>query len=348
MNAPPNSMQSLPLELLDMILMKAAARLVKLSWEETGYQMQADMYKHLATVWSEWYNRLTTRWFNIVLKQKLLRYNPLSKFMDKPALVTKIDVGHSVWGLALLNKELYVASINTQSLLVYDPLSFKEVRTVLLEDEGVAGPRDIAAYQPKNCLFVVNVFSGSSLLCTDSQGKTIRKWELTYVPHNISVTPSGNLLLTCNARILEYNLDGTLLRDLGLDAESLDMSWHTILLNSGGFLVCQGWIDSRHHRLLRLDETGKVIRSYGTVSCSLDGHLSDPVYLALDRDSCIFVADSSNHRVVLFNKQLVFLKSLITDENDLFEPYRVLLDEPSGRLYVGTNDRQLHVFRVFK
>lgn len=57
--------------MLDMVLMKTVMELVRSAWDDTAYQVSTDMYLHLATVWSEWYYRMTTRWFRLVLKRRL-------------------------------------------------------------------------------------------------------------------------------------------------------------------------------------------------------------------------------------------------------------------------------------
>ena len=149
-------------------------------------------------------------------------------------------------------------------------------------------------------------------------------------------------------RILIYSSDGNIIQDLGLDANALHMSWQTILLRSGNYLVCQGWLSSKHHRVLSLSPEGTILKSFGSERQRSDSHLSDPVYMAMDRDELIFVADSGNNRVVLLNRGLVFVKELLSEKDGVIEPYRLLLDEASGLLYVGTNHRQLLIFNVFK
>ena len=56
-----------------MVLMKTVMQLVRSAWDDTAYKVSCDMYSHLGTVWSEWYYRLTTRWFRLVLKRKLCK-----------------------------------------------------------------------------------------------------------------------------------------------------------------------------------------------------------------------------------------------------------------------------------
>jgi len=184
----------------------------------------------------------------------------------------------------------------------------------------------------------------SSLASIDRKGKLLKQWEVPYDPHNISVTSSGNILLTCNARILIYSSDGNIIQDLGLDANACNLSWQTLLLNSGDYLQCQGWLSSDHHRVLTLSREGTILKSFGSERQNSNSHLSEPVYMAMDRDKLIFVADSGNSRVVLLSPGLVYL----SEKDEVFEPYRVLLDEASGFLYVGTNHRRLLIFSVLK
>jgi len=40
-------------------------------WEATAYIPSGDMYRELATVWSEWWFRMTRNWFIITLKKRL-------------------------------------------------------------------------------------------------------------------------------------------------------------------------------------------------------------------------------------------------------------------------------------
>ena len=229
-------------------------------------------------------------------------------------------------------------------LFVYDPVTYTRLRIIHLD--GLSGPRDIAACQQMKCLFLV---VNSSLASIDRKGKLLKQWEVPYDPHNISVTSSGNILLTCNARILIYSSDGNIIQDLGLDANACNLSWQTLLLNSGDYLQCQGWLSSDHHRVLTLSREGTILKSFGSErQQNSNSHLSDPVNMAMDKDKLIFVADSGNSRVVLLSPGLVYLRELLGEKDEVFEPYRVLLDEASGFLYVGTNDSQLLVFSVFK
>ena len=54
-----------------MILLKCCMWRVLDQWEATAYIPSGDMYRELATVWSEWWFRMTRNWFIITLKKRL-------------------------------------------------------------------------------------------------------------------------------------------------------------------------------------------------------------------------------------------------------------------------------------
>lgn len=57
--------------MLEMILLKCCMWRVLDQWEATAYIPSGDMYRELATVWSEWWFRMTRNWFIITLKKRL-------------------------------------------------------------------------------------------------------------------------------------------------------------------------------------------------------------------------------------------------------------------------------------
>jgi len=64
-------LQDLPVEMLEMILLKCCMWRVLDQWEATAYVPSGNMYRELATVWSEWWFRMTRNWFIITLKKRL-------------------------------------------------------------------------------------------------------------------------------------------------------------------------------------------------------------------------------------------------------------------------------------
>jgi len=64
--------------MLEMILLKCCMWKVLDQWEATSYVPSGDMYREYATVWSEWWFRMTRNWFIITLKKRL---NQLSMYV---------------------------------------------------------------------------------------------------------------------------------------------------------------------------------------------------------------------------------------------------------------------------
>jgi len=67
--------------MLEMILLKCCMWRVLDQWEATAYVPSGDMYRELATVWSEWWFRMTRNWFIITLKKRL-RQLSMYDFLD--------------------------------------------------------------------------------------------------------------------------------------------------------------------------------------------------------------------------------------------------------------------------
>ena len=64
-------LQDLPVEMLEMILLKCCMWKVVDQWELSAYVPSGDMYRDYAKVWSEWWFRMTRNWFIITLKKRL-------------------------------------------------------------------------------------------------------------------------------------------------------------------------------------------------------------------------------------------------------------------------------------
>jgi len=138
------------------------------------------------------------------------------------------------------------------------------------------------------------------------------KWSVPGKPHCLSVTPSGNLLVTCYSepnKLVELSVDsGECVREIALQSD-IECPWHSVQLTTGQFVVCHGVFNSDLHQVCVVGDDGKVTRSYGGQCGSDVGQLNYPCHLAVDKDSqFIFVADSGNARVVLLSPTLEFAR----------------------------------------
>lgn len=99
------------------------------------------------------------------------------------------------------------------------------------------------------------------------------------------------------------------------------------------------WVlDKKSRRGLKLDETGKVLMSFGSEGSGA-GQLSDPSAIAVSASGMVFVADRSNHNVQIFRGDGVFLSALNGDNaGKLRAPLSMAFDQHDN-LYILDESR---------
>jgi len=159
------------------------------------------------------------------------------------------------------------------------------------------------------------------------------KWTVDARPCGLSVTPGGNLLVTCwwPNKLLELSADnGQCVREIALQSD-IKCQCHGVQLTTGQYVVCHGLMDL--HRVCIVDDDGRVTRSYGGQRGSDVGQLNCPCHMAVDEDSqFIYVADCGNNRVVLLSSTLEFVRYV---SEELSWPRPLHLNHTTRRLYVA-------------
>ena len=162
-------------------------------------------------------------------------------------------------------------------------------------------------------------------------GSATSKWSVAGEPRGLSVTPSCNLLVTCDKpnKLVELSADsGHGVREIALQSDIQD-PWHSVQLSTGEFVVCH---TEDLNRVCVVGDDGKVTRSYGGQRGRDVGQLNMPCHLAVDKDSqFIFVADCGNNRVVLLSPTLEFVRYI----EGLSDPCRLYFHQSTRRLFVG-------------
>ena len=163
-------------------------------------------------------------------------------------------------------------------------------------------------------------------------GTSTNKWPVASTPCGLSVTPSCNLLVTCQRpnKLVELSVDsGQCVREIALQSD-IDGPWQGVQLASGQYVVCHG---HSFERVCIVEGDGRVPHAYGGVRDRGAGRLFWPSDVAVDEDSqFIFVADQGNDRVVLLSSTLEFVRSI---SEGLSGPHRLYLHHATRRLYVG-------------
>ena len=115
------------------------------------------------------------------------------------------------------------------------------------------------------------------------------KWSAPGEPRGLSVTPSGNLLVTCREpnKLVELSVDsGKSVREIELQSDIED-PWRSVQLTTGQFVVCHGLFDLQ--RVCVVGDDGKVTRSYGGEPGSDVGQLDYPRHLAVDKTHSLYL-----------------------------------------------------------
>lgn len=98
-------------------------------------------------------------------------------------------------------------------------------------------------------------------------------------------------------------------------------------------------VDKRKYRVAKLDETGKVLLSFGSEGSGA-GQFDNPVAIAVSASGMVFVADRSNNNVQVFRNDGVFLNALNGDsEKRLRSPVAMSFDQRDN-LYILDASRE--------
>ena len=101
------------------------------------------------------------------------------------------------------------------------------------------------------------------------------------------------------------------------------------------------------HRVCLIDDKAQLIKSFGGTSGSGSGQLAYPCQFVVDQNGFILVADYSNHRVVLLNSQLEYVKNLIPTLTRIRNIFAIALDEYNGKCYVSDDtNKQIYGFQL--
>ena len=248
-------------------------------------------------------------------------------------------------GVTILDNELFVISNESSEIEVYNSTQLYFSRRFHLRD--LVGPVDVVSCAKNKCLYIMDAkVSGQSkeILRLSPKGKLLQQWSTECDGWGrLSVTAEKNVLLTVyqKNKLNEYSPQGELVREIKLDPRSctgIRHPWHAIKLASGNYLVSHGFESYDQHRVCIVDVEGNVTKSFGRSSGMTSNRMYAPVYLAIDKNGFVMVADRCNDRVLLLDASLKYVKELITVQNGLRQPRRILLDDVNGRLIVADNE----------
>ena len=263
-------------------------------------------------------------------------------------VIKMITTECGVLGLTSVDHELFILlDRDDYQVAVYSIDDYQLLRHLnMLRIKPVGGLNGIASCVQHKCIYMPDDRSScvrrydlrSTFSATMKRivGSPVSKWPVRGKPYGLSVTPSCNLLVTCQgepAKLVELSADrGRRVCEIALQSDIV-YPWHSVQLTTGEFVVCHGYSSIGFHRVCVVGDDGKVTHSYGGRNGSDVGQLDCPCHVAVDEDSqFIFVADYGNNRVVLLTPTLEFVR-YITER--LLGPYRLYFHQSTRRLFVG-------------
>lgn len=247
--------------------------------------------------------------------------------------------------MTVLDQNLFIVNDRSPVMEVYDVTKFCFKSQLKLKT--LVEPTEIVSCRKTHQVYVFD-YKGKDkskhVIRVDQDGITTMTWSTGDDHGCLSVTNEATLILTVfwENKLNEYASNGNLIREIKLP-ESLNHPRHSLKLNSGNFLVCNG----RRVSILNLD--GNIIGK------SFDANAeSELVYLLLRLDGSVIVVDENDNssRVILLNSNLEFVEDLLSKaEHRLNVPSRICLDLTNDRLLVVDNNvniPQVQVFQVEK
>lgn len=170
-------------------------------------------------------------------------------------------------------------------------------------------------------------------------------------PRDIEVDADGNLVVADNKnrRIAIYSPDGTFLREMGVG--QLNELWGVAVSPVDGNIYAA---DTWNHRIVVFNPAGELIDTYGRNGVIADGTDSiegfyGPRDVAVDKNGFIYVADTGNHRIRVYDQNWNFIRDIGsrgTGAGQLQEPVGIAIHPISGELYIAeTWNQRVSVFK---
>ena len=176
----------------------------------------------------------------------------------------------------------------------------------------------------------VMVFDGDT-------GKMLAEWgsNMFVMPHGLSVDAGDNIWMTDVGRhqVFKFSHDGDLLLTLGenrvagADSEHFNLPTDVAVLSDGSFYVSDGYANTR---VVKFSPQGQFQFQWGEAGSS-EGRFDLPHGIAVDGESRVYVADRSNARVQVFDREGSFLAQWKSTE--IGRPYAVAIG-PDEKAYI--------------
>jgi len=170
-------------------------------------------------------------------------------------------------------------------------------------------------------------------------------------PVGIDISKSGEVYVAdaTARRVAVYNLEGEFINAIGGE-KYLERPTGVAVNREGtrAYVVDNGGISSRNHRVVIFDtKSGEHIKTFG-VRGNGEGEFNMPLQATFNKDGNLYVVDSANFRVQIFDADGNFKDSFgkIGIRMGQFSRPKGIADDPDGNIYVA--DASFSNVQVFK
>lgn len=186
--------------------------------------------------------------------------------------------------------------------------------------------------------------AGATIVVFDgATGELVTEWGkgMFVMPHGLAVDSEDNIWLTDVGRhqVFKFSHDGELLLELGenrvpgADAAHFNLPTDVAVLDDGGFFVSDGY---GNYRVVKFSNDGELEFQWGTQG-SGEGEFNLPHGLALDVAGRLYVADRSNSRVQVFDREGSFISEWPREK--VGRPYGITVDAAGSVFVVDGGDQ---------
>lgn len=219
---------------------------------------------------------------------------------------------------------------------------------------SVQRPMGLAVSSDGNRLFIAD-YGEPRILVADFTAKTLTEFAPTEVvgrPFGVALDAADNVYVTDQVghRVVVLKPDGTLLRAFGLGEGLVRPSGIAVdSKNKRVYVADPARADSEEHRVLTWDLEGNFVRTLGGPRGVEPGQFNFPMFVAVDAQGTLVVADTMNFRLQLFGLDGQFVRAF--GENGVtpgsFSRMKGLDFDGLGNLYVvESEDAVVQIFNA--
>jgi surface protein len=260
---------------------------------------------------------------------------------DSPLIIVVVALGNSA-GLE---------SAASVSQTLKSPVGFPSVYTSRMNFSVPNGPNGVAV--DGSGKIVVSCYFGNQLKVYNNQGSLQANIGsagssngLFNAPSAIAIDKSGNIVVadSGNDRIQMFTIGGTHIRSFGSDGTGDGQFKYPngIAVNSENHIIVtdsfKQTIPAIQSDLVKIfDNTGTFIRKFGSVGTG-NGEFNGVIGVAVDKSDKIYVVDSGNYRVQVFDKYGTYISQKTFDRF----PQVVTVDD-TGKIFVALDNNVIVV-----